>query len=91
MIPLIKHTFTHPITHSETVALAMRHWPMPCVIEIKDPTFDKIILTEFLRYGMDFGPGGETVEEALKSLLTARLKFSVRFAIQYYLAHSPLK
>lgn len=66
MIPLIKHTFTHPITHSETVALAMRYWPMPCVIEIKGPAFDKLILTEFLRYGMDFGPGGETIEEVVE-------------------------
>lgn len=66
MIPLIKHTFTHPITHSEIVALAMRHWPMPCVIEIKDPAFDNLILTEFLRYGMDFGPGSETIEEAVE-------------------------
>ena len=42
MIPLIKHTFIHPITHSETVALAMRHWPMPCMIEIRMPTNEGI-------------------------------------------------
>ena len=66
MRPMTKCTFTRPLKHSEIVALAIRSWPMPCVIEIKDPTFDKLILMDFFSYGMDFGPGSETVEEAVE-------------------------
>ena len=31
---MILHTFTHPLTNTEVAALAIRHWPMPCVIKI---------------------------------------------------------
>ena len=30
--PMMKYTFTCRLTHAETVALAVRSYPMPCVI-----------------------------------------------------------
>ena len=34
---MTKYTFTRPLAHSEVVALATRHWPMPCAISIVKP------------------------------------------------------
>lgn len=34
---MTKYTFIRPLSHSEVVALATRHWPMPCAIEIRHP------------------------------------------------------
>ena len=36
MMHMIKYTFTSPISRTEVAALAIRHWPMPCVIEIRN-------------------------------------------------------
>lgn len=35
--PMIKYTFTRPLSHPETVALATRSYPIPCVISIVHP------------------------------------------------------
>ena len=37
MMHMTKCTFTRPLKHSEIVALAIRHWPMPCVVCIVTP------------------------------------------------------
>ena len=37
MMHMTKYTFIRPLSHSEVVALATRHWPMPCAIEIRHP------------------------------------------------------
>ena len=37
MMRMTKFTLTHNPSHSEVVALAIRSWPMPCVIEVVKP------------------------------------------------------
>ena len=37
MMRLTKFTLMHKPSHSEVVALAIRSWPMPCVIEVVRP------------------------------------------------------
>ena len=41
MMHMIKHTFISPLSNTEVVALAISHWPMPCVISIvKEVQYD---------------------------------------------------
>lgn len=53
MMHMILHTFTHPLTNTEVAALAIRHWPMPCVIKIlsqqPSDSFRIDYITELLR------------------------------------------
>jgi len=63
MMHMIQHTFTHPLTHSEVVALATSHWPMPCVIKIivphnpewfykyREPILPKYVRRNFIKQG----------------------------------------
>ena len=37
MMHMTGYTFTFPLKHSEIVALAIRNWPMPCVVRIIKP------------------------------------------------------
>ncbi len=57
MMHMIQHTFTHPLTHSEVVALATSYWPMPCVIKIlsqqPSDSFRIDYITELLRRKKD--------------------------------------
>ncbi len=62
MMHMILHTFTHPLTNTEVAALAIRHWPMPCVIKIIKPNPLSYYLDGWMVCGMDFGRGGTTRE-----------------------------
>ena len=84
MMHMILLTFTHPLTHSEVVALATIHWPMPCVIKIlsqqPSDSFRIDYITELLRRKKDC----EKMELINRlSVENARLKKEMDEAAEY--------